>query len=401
MSARSASPFIGDVEPITESDDELRAILERGRAAAAAAVARLRHRRPLAAPGRPAPRPAAVHAAERRAHRRPGRRHPRARPRRAGPLPRRRLPTGAGAARRRRAAASWSSRSAAPTWPRTSPLLEEELDHAGEDRRAPTWHKDDVGAGHPLPGRRHRRRHVGPARRPPPAAGRGRVTSSSRRTTTSAAPGTRTATRAVASTTRTTTTATRSRSATTGRSTTRPSPCSTDYFRDCADAFGLRDRIRFGTEVVSAVWSDDDLTWTVTVRTADGRRGGASVRRGGERGRPAQPAQPADDHPRLRRASRARRSTRPAGTTTSTSPASGWRSSAPARARCSSSPRSPPTSGSCSSSSGRRRGSAPTPDYHEPVSGGAPVALRPRALATPSGTGSASSGGWATAPSPA
>src|SRR3954452_12605451 len=32
-----------------------------------------------------------------------------------------------------------------------------------------------------------------------------------------------------------------------------------DYFRECADAFGVRDRIRFGTEVVPATWSDDDL----------------------------------------------------------------------------------------------------------------------------------------------
>ena len=54
------------------------------------------------------------------------------------------------------------------------PLLEEELGHRGEDRRAPTWHKVDVRRGRTVPGRRHRRRHVRPARRPPPAAGRGR-----------------------------------------------------------------------------------------------------------------------------------------------------------------------------------------------------------------------------------
>jgi 4-hydroxyacetophenone monooxygenase len=44
-----------------------------------------------------------------------------------------------------------------------------------------------------------------------------------------------------------------------------------DYFRRCADAFGLRDHIRFGTEVVSAAWSDDDGRWTVCVRTSSGR----------------------------------------------------------------------------------------------------------------------------------
>jgi 4-hydroxyacetophenone monooxygenase len=44
-----------------------------------------------------------------------------------------------------------------------------------------------------------------------------------------------------------------------------------DYFRQCADAFGIRDRIRFRTEVVSATWSDDDHRWTVRVRDAEGR----------------------------------------------------------------------------------------------------------------------------------
>jgi 4-hydroxyacetophenone monooxygenase len=38
------------------------------------------------------------------------------------------------------------------------------------------------------------------------------------------------------------------------------------YFRDCADALDVRRHIRFGTEVVSACWSDDDLRWTLTLR---------------------------------------------------------------------------------------------------------------------------------------
>jgi 4-hydroxyacetophenone monooxygenase len=42
------------------------------------------------------------------------------------------------------------------------------------------------------------------------------------------------------------------------------------YFSDCADAFGLREHIRFGTEVVSATWSDDELRWSVVVRTPGG-----------------------------------------------------------------------------------------------------------------------------------
>jgi 4-hydroxyacetophenone monooxygenase len=42
------------------------------------------------------------------------------------------------------------------------------------------------------------------------------------------------------------------------------------YFSDCADAFGVRDLIRFGTEVVSATWSDDDRNWTVEMRSPGG-----------------------------------------------------------------------------------------------------------------------------------
>src|SRR5205823_5834691 len=44
-----------------------------------------------------------------------------------------------------------------------------------------------------------------------------------------------------------------------------------DYFRSCADVFGVREHIRFGTEVVSATWSDTDLRWTVVTRDARGR----------------------------------------------------------------------------------------------------------------------------------
>lgn len=42
------------------------------------------------------------------------------------------------------------------------------------------------------------------------------------------------------------------------------------YFRDCADAFDLRSTIRFGTEVVSATWSDADMHWEVAARSGDG-----------------------------------------------------------------------------------------------------------------------------------
>ncbi|GAC1314477.1 MAG: NAD(P)/FAD-dependent oxidoreductase [Acidimicrobiales bacterium] len=43
-----------------------------------------------------------------------------------------------------------------------------------------------------------------------------------------------------------------------------------DYFRRCADTFGVREHIRFDTEVVAAVWSEAERRWDVTVRSADG-----------------------------------------------------------------------------------------------------------------------------------
>ena len=42
------------------------------------------------------------------------------------------------------------------------------------------------------------------------------------------------------------------------------------YFRTCADAFGLREHIRFETEVLSATWDDDNDRWLVRVRTSGG-----------------------------------------------------------------------------------------------------------------------------------
>ena len=42
------------------------------------------------------------------------------------------------------------------------------------------------------------------------------------------------------------------------------------YFRDVADELGLRQHIRFETEVVSLTYDDDDATWTVVTRGADG-----------------------------------------------------------------------------------------------------------------------------------
>jgi 4-hydroxyacetophenone monooxygenase len=43
-----------------------------------------------------------------------------------------------------------------------------------------------------------------------------------------------------------------------------------NYFRTCADVFGLRDNIRFGASVLGATWDDQAKTWTVQYRTNDG-----------------------------------------------------------------------------------------------------------------------------------
>jgi 4-hydroxyacetophenone monooxygenase len=43
-----------------------------------------------------------------------------------------------------------------------------------------------------------------------------------------------------------------------------------DYFRACADTFGLRPHMRFETEVTSLEWSDQTGSWTVCVRTPGG-----------------------------------------------------------------------------------------------------------------------------------
>jgi Predicted flavoprotein involved in K+ transport len=43
-----------------------------------------------------------------------------------------------------------------------------------------------------------------------------------------------------------------------------------DYFRACAEEFGIRPHVRFDTEVVDATWDDDHHVWRIAVRTADG-----------------------------------------------------------------------------------------------------------------------------------
>mgnify|MGYP005815361891 CR=1 FL=1 len=42
------------------------------------------------------------------------------------------------------------------------------------------------------------------------------------------------------------------------------------YFSECADVFHVREHVRFDTEVLSAEWSEASATWTVRARGADG-----------------------------------------------------------------------------------------------------------------------------------
>ena len=96
------------------------------------------------------------------------------------------------------------------------------------------------------------------------------------------------------------------------------------YFQGVTAKHGLEPHIRFDTEVVGAAWDDDTATWSVRVRTPDGARGHA----GGPRrdlGRRVHSTARSCPRSPGRTPSRARRSTRPGGTTTSTSPASAWR----------------------------------------------------------------------------
>jgi 4-hydroxyacetophenone monooxygenase len=72
-----------------------------------------------------------------------------------------------------------------------------------------------------------------------------------------------------------------------------------DYFRRCVDEFGLRERIRFGTEVVEAAWSDDEQRWHLLVRRPDGtthtHAANALVSATGQLNRPLMPDIPGID----------------------------------------------------------------------------------------------------------
>ncbi len=149
------------------------------------------------------------------------------------------------------------------------PLLEEELSHRGEDRRGPTWHKDDVapdadfrvlvvGAGMSGLLAGHRLAQAGVdfliVEKNDDVGGTWYENSY---------PGCRVDN------------PNHNFSYSFAQRHDWPYHYSTQpvlhgYFRDCADAFGLYDGIRFGTEVSSAVWSDEDERWTVELRGPDG-----------------------------------------------------------------------------------------------------------------------------------
>ncbi len=69
-----------------------------------------------------------------------------------------------------------------------------------------------------------------------------------------------------------------------------------DYFRSCADAFGLRKHIRFNCPVERAEWNEGDSTWTVTYRdsangaTAHTITANAVISAVGQLNRPSWPA---------------------------------------------------------------------------------------------------------------
>ena len=62
------------------------------------------------------------------------------------------------------------------------------------------------------------------------------------------------------------------------------------YFRQCVDEFGIRDNIRFGTEVSAIVWDEGSGTWTLRIGRAWWHRGVAHRQRRDQRGRSTEPA---------------------------------------------------------------------------------------------------------------
>ena len=199
---------------------------------------------------------------------------------------------------------------------------------------------------------------------------------------------------------RTTTTATRSPSATTGRSTSRRSPsCSTTSAR--APTSSASASTSASTPRSSSDRFDDEAAARGRVETVEPGRPAEAAhgRRGDQRRRPAQPAEAARHRGARRRFAGPVVPLRASGTTTSTSPASASASSAPGAARRSSSPIiAEQVDAALTIFQRTPNWLFPTPHYHDDVPAGHPVAARPRARTTASGTASGCSGATPRAP---
>ncbi len=208
----------------------------------------------------------------------------------------------------------------------------------------------------------------------------------------SAGRGSRTPIPAAGWTSPTISTATRSPRRMTGPTTSRP--------RRSSSTTSVTARTASGCATASASaprWWRPDST-----RTGAGGRWRSSRRTGPTGSRPTPSSSPSDSStdpicPRSTASGRSpgRRSTRHAGTTASTWPASGWPSSAPVRAPPSSFPASPKRRHTCWSSSGRRTGSCPRPTTRRRYPRGS-CGCSVTSPRTTSGTGSGSSTGWPT-----
>ena len=143
-----------------------------------------------------------------------------------------------------------------------------------------------------------------------------------------------------------------------------------DYLDAVAERYGVLPHVRCGEEMTRAQWDPVRERWQVD-STAGRWTARTLVAGAGPWNEPLVPDIPGlESFPGWSR-SRARSSTPRAGTTTTTWPAVGWRSSAPGRRRSSSFPRSSPRWVRCTCSSAPRSGCFPSPTttYRGPNAG--------------------------------
>jgi 4-hydroxyacetophenone monooxygenase len=264
----TASPFVADIEPITESDDELRAILEE--AALPALLPALAYATGDLSLLRDDLRPNPLMFSQPQGGLTPEQQQAireialdalvRFRDQGCCPAP---VPEEADVQRIMEFAVGGADMSA------YLPLLEEELGHRGEDRRAPSWRKDDVapdvdmevvivGAGMSGLLAGHRLQQAGI-----PFVILEKNADVGGTWLENTYPGCRVDN------------PNHNYSYSFAQRHDWPFHYSTQdvllrYFQECADVFGLRDKVRFDTEVVSATWSEEDHRWTVVARDGDG-----------------------------------------------------------------------------------------------------------------------------------